>query len=79
MSMKTKLNFTIPEDVAANLKSSVAERNRSAFVSEAIRDKLKQLEQEQLRLELIEGYTARRDEAAEINKEWEQITLESWE
>ncbi len=79
MVTKTKLNFTIPEDVAALLKSSVAERNRSAFVSDAIREKLKQMEDEQLRQELIEGYTARRDEAAEINKEWEQITMESWE
>ena len=73
-----KLNFTIPEDVVAGLKDSVALRNRSAFVSTAIREKLDWLAQEKLRQALIEGYQARRDEDAEIDREWEQATLEGW-
>lgn len=73
-----KLNFTIPEDVVAGLKQRVAVRNRSAFVCTAIREKLDRLAQEELRQALIEGYQARRDEDAEINREWEQATLEGW-
>ena len=77
--MKTmKVNFTISEDVVAKLKSRVGERNRSAFVTAAVRDRLHELEQEELKQTLIEGYLARRDEDAEVSKEWETPTLEGW-
>lgn len=77
--MKTvKVNFAIPEDIVATLKARVGERSRSAFVGAAIRDKLFQLEQEDLRRNLIEGYVARREEDAEVSKEWEGPTLENW-
>jgi metal-responsive CopG/Arc/MetJ family transcriptional regulator len=77
--MKTlKLNFTIPEDVAEALKTRVSKRKRSAFVAEAVAEKLKELEQEQLRKSLVEGYQARRTEDAEINQEWKGATLEEW-
>ena len=78
--MKTlKLNFTIPEDTVVALRSRIGERKRSAFVSEAIRDKLNQLEQEELRQSLIEGYRARREEDSSTDSEWEAPTLEGWE
>ena len=77
--MKTlKLNFTVPEDVAEALKTRVSKRKRSAFVAAAVLDKLKELEQEQLRQALMEGYQARRAEDAEVNQEWEGATLEGW-
>ena len=77
--MKTlKLNFTIPEDIAATLRSRISGRKRSAFVSGAIYEKLNQLEQEELKQTLIEGYLARREEDVEINREWERPTLEGW-
>ncbi len=41
--------------------------------------KMKRLEEEQLRQELIEGYQARRVEDAGINSEWERATLEHWD
>ena len=73
-----RVNFTIPEDLVASLKAHVRERKRSAFVGAAIRDRLRQLEQEQLRRTLIDGYVARRNEDANINREWEQPTMEGW-
>ncbi len=77
--MKTlKLNFTVPEDVADALRALVSKRKRSAFVAAAVREKLKELEQEQLRQSLVEGYQARRTEDAEVNQEWEGPTLEEW-
>jgi len=36
-------------------------------------------EREQFRRELIEGYRVRREEDAEIDKEWEYATLEKWD
>ncbi len=74
----TKLNFTVPEDVAAALKARVGKRKRSAFVSAAVLEKLKQLERENLRQDLVEGYQARRTEDATLNEEWESTTLEEW-
>ncbi len=77
--MKTlKLNFTIPEDIAEELKARVGRRKRSAFVAAAVADKLKELEQEQLRQALVEGYKARRAEDAEVNQEWEDAALKEW-
>jgi hypothetical protein len=77
--MKTlKLNFTVPEDVAEALKARVSRRKRSAFVAAAVADKLKELEQEQLRLSMIEGYQARQAEDSEVNQDWERATLEEW-
>ncbi|MBI2916805.1 MAG: hypothetical protein HYY01_02325 [Chloroflexi bacterium] len=78
-AMKTvRLNFTIPEDTATALKSRVGQRKRSAFVAAAIREKLSQMEREELTRLLIEGYQARRQEGEQINAEWEAATLENW-
>jgi len=73
-----KLNFTVPEDIAEALKSRVSRRKRSAFVAAAVAEKLEELEKEQLRQSLIEGYQARQAEDAEVNQEWEGATLEKW-
>ncbi|MCZ6536244.1 MAG: hypothetical protein V3U95_04090 [Dehalococcoidia bacterium] len=70
-----KLNFTIPEDVAEALRNRIQQRRRSAFVTAALVEKLKKLEEE----ELIEGYQARNVEDTDINKEWENLTLQRWD
>ena len=75
--MKTlKLNFTVPEDVAEALKTNVSKRKRSAFVSEAVRARLKELEEKKLEELLIEGYKAREKESIEMDKEMEYATFE---
>jgi hypothetical protein len=77
--MKTlKLNFTVPEDVAESLRNRISKRKWSAFVTEAVRTKLKELEEEQLNRVLAEGYQARREEGIEIDREWQATTLERW-
>jgi hypothetical protein len=76
--MKTlKLNFTVPEDIAEALRTQVSKRKRSAFVSEAVSARLKQLEEEKLKQLLIEGYKAREKEDAELDKEMEFATFEN--
>jgi len=66
-----KLNFTIPEEIARDLKTHIRKSKRSAFVAEAVRAKLEELQAEQLKQELIEGYKARRQENEELSKEWD--------
>lgn len=77
--MKTiKVNFTIPEDVANKLRELVDNRKRSAFVTEAVGEKLKEIEQERLQAALTAAYIERREEDMELYKEWEAVMLEGW-
>ncbi len=74
--MKTlKMNFTIPEDIAQQLKARVGKRKRSAFVAAAVLEKLRETEREQLKQALVEGYQARRAEDAKVNREWEDASM----
>ncbi len=76
--MAVKVNFTLPEDVVEHLRAQVGERSRSAFVAQAGKEQLQQIERAQLEAELIEGYKARFEEDREVNAEWEAATLEGW-
>jgi hypothetical protein len=73
--MVRRLNITIPEDVAKRLDNV---RNKSKFISDAVREKLEKLEKEKLEKLLAEGYKAVKEEDKKINDEWEKITLEGW-
>ncbi|MFQ5874207.1 MAG: hypothetical protein ACE5JL_10455 [Dehalococcoidia bacterium] len=71
-----KLNFTIPKDVDDKLRELVGKRQRSAFVAEAVREKLKEIEREKLERALTEAYIERREEDMELYREWEAVMLE---
>ena len=60
------------------LRNLVDDRKRSAFVAEALREKLGRIEEEKLKQELIEAYKERYEEDRELDREWEAITLENW-
>ena len=67
--MKTlKINFTVPEDVVGLLKSRVSKHKRTALMTSAIPDNL---EEEQLKQSLMEGYQSRKNEDIKANREWE--------
>jgi len=70
-----RLNITLPEEIAQEIKYIP---NKSAFISEAVKEKLERINKEKLDKLLIEGYKATRKEDKEINQEWEKITLEGW-
>ena len=70
-----RLNITLPEEIAQEIKYIP---NKSAFISQAVKEKLERINKEKLDKLLIEGYKATRKEDKEINQEWEKITLEGW-
>jgi metal-responsive CopG/Arc/MetJ family transcriptional regulator len=70
-----RLYITITEDIAKRLDNV---RNKSKFISDAVREKLEKLEKEKLEKLLEEGYKAVKEEDKKINDEWEKITLEGW-
>ena len=76
--MNVKMTFTIPEDIAHRVRQTVARPQRSAFVANALREKLEAMESEELKQDLIESYIETREEDRLLNQEWEAATLESW-
>ncbi len=68
MSTAKRLNITVPEDVADILKGV---KNKSAFISEAVREYKKQKDKEKLIAELKEGYLSTAKEDIELSKDWE--------
>ena len=70
-----RLNITLPEEIAQEIKYIP---NKSAFISEAVKEKLERINKEKLDKLLIEGYKATRKEDKGIDREWEKITLEGW-
>jgi len=72
-----RLNITMPEDLVKQLKSV---RNKSRFIAQAIREKIKRDKKERMKHLLIEGYKQSAGDDKEINGEWEGVTLENgWE
>ncbi|OYD17572.1 hypothetical protein CH333_00140 [candidate division WOR-3 bacterium JGI_Cruoil_03_44_89] len=70
-----RLNITLPEDLAQELE---AISNKSRFIAEAVKERLERIRREKLDKLLVEGYKATCREDREVDKEWEEITLESW-
>jgi metal-responsive CopG/Arc/MetJ family transcriptional regulator len=73
-----RLNITLPRDVARRLDMFAEPRKRSRFISEAIRRRIKQIEEQELERLLEEGYRAGRKESLSLAKEFEAIDLEGW-
>jgi metal-responsive CopG/Arc/MetJ family transcriptional regulator len=70
-----RLNITIPEEINKELMDIP---NKSAFISEAIKEKIDRIKKEELDRLLIKGYKATSMEDKEVDSEWENITLEDW-
>jgi hypothetical protein len=60
------------------LLASIKSDDMEAFIIEAIRKRLEELENKNLEKILIEGYKASSKEAGEIKAEFEIIDLEKW-
>jgi metal-responsive CopG/Arc/MetJ family transcriptional regulator len=63
-----RLKITLPSDVAEAIKGG---ENKSAFIAEAIRYRLKMEKQKKLIAALREGYAATRTEDRKLSKEWD--------
>ncbi len=70
-----RLNITLPENLARELD---AFSNKSRFIAEAVREKLERIRREKLDKLLVKGYKETCKEDKEVDKEWEEVTLESW-
>jgi metal-responsive CopG/Arc/MetJ family transcriptional regulator len=73
---KKRMNITLPEKVAEAIAPF---NNKSKFIAEAIIEKIEREKKRQLDNLLIEGYRSQKKNDKELNNEWEDITLESWD
>lgn len=68
-----RLNITIPEDLVKELNHI---RNKSRFISEALREKFTRQKKQKLESILIEGYQRVAQEDRKVNQEWESASLD---
>jgi len=73
-----RLNITLPSSVAAELDRCSGPRRRSRFIAEAIKMRIKQLNENKMATLLAEGYQATKNEGLEITKEFEPLDIENW-
>lgn len=62
-----RVNITLPLEIARMLRNV---KNKSAFIAEAIRERIEREEKANLIRELSEGYRARKKEDNELAVEW---------
>ena len=72
-----RMNITMPEEVVQKLEKL---RNKSRYITEAVKEKLRNDEMKKLKEELVEGYKAMNGkEYRKELKDWDAISAEGWE
>ncbi len=74
-----RLNITLPEKLSQKLDSLIGPRKKSQFIAETLREKIEQMEREQLQTELEEGYRATKEEGISMTEGFETADLEGWD
>ena len=74
-----RLNITIQEELARQLNKLVGPRKKSHFIAEALKQRIEEIQEEELNKTLEEGYKARRQQSLSIAKEFEAVDVEGWD
>jgi len=74
-----RLNITLPRELAEELDELSGPKKRSRFIAEALRQRIKQIEREELDRDLEEGYRDTEQEGLGLAKEFETADLEGWD
>lgn len=79
MSASEKVTLTLPQNLMQEVRAMTPARGQSKFIAEAVQYYIERQRLIELREELIAGYQATADEAANIAAEWEPLGREAWE
>ena len=74
-----RMNITLPQDLADQLKEIAGPKKKSHFIAKTLHEKIAEIKADQIQRLLEEGYKARREEGLKITKEFEDIDLEGWD
>jgi metal-responsive CopG/Arc/MetJ family transcriptional regulator len=76
MAMRTTI--TLDDTLHAKLKQLTGARGMNQFISEALWEKIQQLEQEKIHSLMKEGYLATQSDRTELNADWQVVDVEGW-
>ena len=71
-----RLNITLPEDIAKQLETK---KNKSRFITEALREKIERENRKKVESLLEEGYQATSCEDKELTEDWDEVSIKEWE
>ena len=74
-----RLNITIQEELARQLDELVGPRKKSHFIAEALKQRIGEIQEEELNTILKEGYKARKQQSLSIAREFEAVDIEGWD
>jgi metal-responsive CopG/Arc/MetJ family transcriptional regulator len=74
-----RLNITLPEELARQLEKVAGSRNKSSFIADTLKQRIKEMQEEELNKILEEGYKERKQESFLIAQEFEPVDLEGWD
>ena len=74
-----RLNVTLPEELVRQLDNLAGPRKKSRFITEVLRQRIEELQNEQLQMLLEEGYKSAKQESLALVKEFESVDLEGWD
>ncbi|MEQ1606180.1 MAG: hypothetical protein ABL999_15065 [Pyrinomonadaceae bacterium] len=74
-----RINITLPEATFALLERVAGKGSRSTFIDDAIKSRVKNLEQQNLREQLKEGAIERAERNLQMAREWSHLEDEVWQ
>jgi len=74
-----RLNVTLPKSLVETMNRVTEPRKRSRFIAKAVRQKIEQIEKEEIEKLLVNGYQAAAKESLALTKEFESADLEGWD
>ena len=74
MSRTKQVSITVPSDLLKELDRQVGARQRSRFITEAVREKLTAVTTQ----ELVEGYREMAEESRQLIAEFQAVDQENW-
>lgn len=74
-----RLNITLPRSLVQQLDNLIRPRKKSKFIAETLKQRIEEIEKEELQKILEEGYKATKKESRNIAKEFGSIDLEGWD
>ena len=74
-----RMNIVISEELAHQLDKLVGRKKKSRFIAETLKQRIENIQREELQKNLEEGYKARKEESLPVAKEFELVDLEGWD
>ncbi len=71
-----RINISLPNDIARDLRRTIPERSRSKFIAEALEEKLRR--KKNLKKDFIASLKANRKYDEQVAKEWSALEVEAW-